>query len=251
MGVTIEAPVNPGAFSLLDRNHQMSNAVIFDFDGVICDSEGLHYQALNTVFNRFGVDIPQEIHWEKYLGFTDLENIEAVNRDYHMGFDDNEIQKQILEKKIVFEQLASKGSIFIDGVAEFITMVIQNDIRIAICSGALRSDIDLMLSGADFRNAFEVIVTADDVTHGKPDPEGYLLALDKLNQDGADPIIQAGHCIVIEDSHWGLEAASAAGMNPIAVTNTYSRDELNSKAKMIVKRLDEITIGDLERIVAV
>jgi beta-phosphoglucomutase len=225
----------------------MLQAVIFDFDGVICDSEGLHYQSLNTIFNRFGVDIPREVHWDKYLGYTDLENIEAVNHDYAMGLDDDEIHKQILEKKIVFDELASKGSIVIEGVAEFISMLIRNKIRIAICSGALRSDIDLMLSGAAFKDAFEVIVTADDVKHGKPDPEGYLLSLDKLNRSGDS--VKASQCVVIEDSHWGLEAAAAAGTNPIAVTNSYSRDELESKARMVVSRLDEITMEDLQQIV--
>ena len=225
----------------------MLQAVIFDFDGVVADSELLHYQALNTIFKRFGVDIPQAVHWDKYLGFSDLENIEAVNRDYNMGLDAAAIAEQIAEKKIVFDELAATDSMIIDGVAEFIAMLTASQVRLAICSGALRSDIDLMLNGADFKDAFEVIVTADDVNHGKPDPEGYLLALEKLNASGRTPI-QAGDCIVIEDSHWGLEAAAAADMNPIAVTNTYSRDELDGKAKKIVDRLDELTMADLRQI---
>ncbi len=223
----------------------MLKAVIFDFDGVICDSEFLHYKALNAVFNRFGIDIPKEVHWDKYLGYTDLENIEAVNRDYNMGLSDEQIQQQIAEKKILFDELAKTDVVIIPGVAEFIDMLIDHRVRIAICSGALRSDIDLMLAGADFANAFEVIISADDVKHGKPDPEGYLMALARLNKDGGQGI-EPSDCIVIEDSHWGLEAAAAAGMNPVAVTNTYPRDELDGKAKKIVDRLDVMTISELE-----
>ncbi|MHC5182041.1 MAG: HAD hydrolase-like protein, partial [Planctomycetota bacterium] len=63
----------------------MLQAVIFDFDGVIADSEFLHYKALNAVFNRYGVDVPKDVHWGKYLGYSDRENIEAVNVDYNMG----------------------------------------------------------------------------------------------------------------------------------------------------------------------
>jgi len=111
----------------------------------------------------------------------------------------------------------------------------------------LRSDIDLMLGGTDFKDAFEVIVTADDVKHGKPDPEGYLQALKKLNVNEVTPI-EPSQCIVIEDSHWGLEAASAAGMNPIAVTNTYPKEELDGKARKIVDRLDELTVDDLHNL---
>lgn len=225
----------------------MLQAVIFDFDGVIADSEGLHYQALNTIFNRLGVDIPKAVHWDRYLGFTDQENIEAVNRDYAMGLDDAAIAEQMAEKKVVFEELAASDSMIIDGVAAFIGMLTANKVRLAICSGALRSDIDLMLSNADFKDAFEVIVTADDVEHGKPDPQGYLMALERLNATGKTPIRPAD-CIVIEDSHWGLEAAAAAGMNPIAVTNTYSSDELTGKAKKVVDRLDALTLCQLQEI---
>ncbi|MCI0498901.1 MAG: HAD family phosphatase, partial [Planctomycetales bacterium] len=159
----------------------MVKAVIFDFDGVICDSEVLHYKALNAVFNKYGVDVPKEVHWEKYLGYNDLDNIAAVSRDYKMGLDDAQIRELIDEKKQIFDELVVKEPIIIDGVTEFIQMLIDHNICLAICSGALRSDIDLMLSAASFADAFEVIVSADDVRHGKPDPEGYLLALNKLN----------------------------------------------------------------------
>lgn len=224
----------------------MLKAVIFDFDGVIADSESLHYQALNTIFTRYGVDVPKDVHWQKYLGYSDRENIEAVNIDYNMGLSESQIQKLIAEKKVVFDELAESGEIIIDGVETFINRLMDADIRRAICSGALLSDIDLMLSGASFKDAFEVVVTADDVKHGKPDPEGYLMVLDKLNQDTQDILPQ--DCVVIEDSHWGLEAATAAGMNPIAVTTTYKRDELDSKACKIVDRLDELTVEDLKAV---
>ena len=225
----------------------MLQAVIFDFDGVIADSEALHYKALNTVFNRYGVDVSKDLHWQKYLGYSDRENIEAVNVDYSMGMDYTKIQTLIDEKKIVFDELVADGSIIINGVSVFIQRLIDSGIRRAICSGALRSDIDLMLGGTDFKDAFEVIVTADDVKHGKPDPEGYLQALKKLNGNEVTPI-EASQCIVIEDSHWGLEAASAAGMNPIAVTNTYPKEELDGKARKIVDRLDELTVDDLHNL---
>jgi len=225
----------------------MLKAVIFDFDGVIADSEALHYEALNAVFNRYGVDVPKDVHWDKYLGYSDHENIEAVNVDYGMGWDDAKVQVLIDEKKIVFDELIVSGSIIIDGVAVFIQRLIDAGIRRAICSGALRSDIDLMLAGTDFKDAFEMIVSADDVTCGKPNPEGYLLALNKLNQNGPAPI-KANQCVVIEDSHWGLEAATAAGMHPVAVTNTYSRSELEQQGRKVVDRLDELTVGNLHNL---
>ena len=224
----------------------MLKAVIFDFDGVVCDSELLHYKALNAVFNQHGVDIPKEVHWQTYLGYSDLDNIVAVNADYDMGLSDDQVQQLIEQKKVIFDDLISKERVIIDGVGEFIRRLIDAGIRRAICSGALRSDIDIMLAGTEFQDAFEVIVTADEVTHGKPDPEGYLLALEGLNQSG-EPV-KANECVVIEDSHWGLEAAAAAGMHPVAVTNTYTRDTLDGKAERIVDRLDELFIEDLQHL---
>ncbi|RKY04781.1 MAG: HAD family phosphatase, partial [Planctomycetota bacterium] len=138
----------------------MLKAVIFDFDGVIADSEALHYDALNTVFNRYGVDIPKEVHWDKYLGYSDRENIEAVNVDYRMQWDNARVQVLIGEKKVVFDELIVSGSIIIEGVSVFIQRLINGGVRRAICSGALRSDIDLMLAGMAFKDAFEVIVSA-------------------------------------------------------------------------------------------
>lgn len=225
----------------------MLKAVIFDFDGVICDSEDLHYRVLNEVFNRYGVDIPRAVHWEKYLGYSDLDNVEAVNRDYAMGLDDAGVRKLMAEKKAAFEARARTETPVFDGVGTFVRMLAANGIHRAICSGALRSDIDLMLEGLDFAGAFEIIVSADDVTNNKPDPEGYRLALDKLNAVTGDAVNPAD-CIVIEDSHWGIEAAVAAGMNPVAVTNTYQRHELNGKAHLVVDRLDHISMDTLRRL---
>jgi beta-phosphoglucomutase len=221
--------------------------VIFDFDGVICDSEDLHYRALNAVFNRYGVDVPKAVHWDKYLGYTDLENIEAVNQDYAMGLDAPGIQRLMAEKKTAFEAMAKTESLVIEGVGPFVQMLVKHGVRRAICSGALRSDIDMMLKGSGFAEAFEVIVTADDVTKGKPDPEGYLLALTKLNSVNSNDI-KASDCVVIEDSHWGLEAARAAGMHSIAVTNTYSHPQLEGKADLVVDQLGRITYEILQEI---
>jgi beta-phosphoglucomutase len=186
------------------------------------------------------------VHWDKYLGYTDRENIEAVNQDYSMGLDAAGIQCLMKEKKALFDDLARREAVIIPGVEEFIRRLSAARIPMAICSGALRSDIEIMLDGAGFADVFEVIVSAEDVRQGKPDPEGYLLALATLNQKGLS--IKAAECIVIEDSHWGLEAALAAGMCPIAVTTTYRREDLQSKARQVVGRLDELHVEDLQKI---
>ena len=222
----------------------MLRAVIFDFDGVVSDSELLHYKALNQVFIEYGVDVPKEVHWEKYLGYSDLENVIAVSRDYDMNFTEDQIPEIVRKKGEIFDELAAKETTIIDGAPQFIDMLKSNGIRMAVCSGVLLSDIEIMLKDSDLAPAFETIVAADHVTKGKPDPEGFLLALSRLNENSNDNILPA-QCIVVEDSHWGLEAAAAAGMHPIAVTNTYPASQLEKYAEKITENLSDLTIEDL------
>ncbi|MBN2512399.1 MAG: HAD family phosphatase [Sedimentisphaerales bacterium] len=225
----------------------MLKAVIFDFDGVVADSERLHYKALNQVFAAKGIQVPEEVHWQKYLGYTDLENVLAVNDDYKMNWSSQEIQQIIELKTAQFHALARTEAPIIDGVEEFVEMLSDHGYPLAICSGAMREDIRIMLEHSGFAHAFSVMVTAEDVEKGKPDPQGYTLALKKLN-DSVDRKIESGNCIVIEDSRWGLQAAAAAGMRRIGVTNTYPKEHLAQFADFVIDRLDKLAIPDLKKI---
>lgn len=222
-------------------------AVIFDFDGVIIDSELLHYQALNQAFGNCDVFVSKEEHWEKYLGYSDIENIEAVSQDYNKGWSAEDIEKIAAEKLVIFEKLVRQQATVIDGVADFIAMLVENGLRIGICSGALLSDIKLMLEYCDFAATFETIVAADHVKIGKPDPQGYLLTLSQLN-DGSEQKILPGECVVIEDSQWGLAAAAKAGMHTIGVTNSYPRETIAGLAEKVVDKLSELSINDLREL---
>ncbi len=106
----------------------------------------------------------------------------------------------------------------------------------------------MVLEEARLRRLFEVIVAAEHVKKGKPDPEGFLLSLQRLNESRENPIT-GKQCVVIEDSHWGLEAAKAAGMHTIAVTNSYDAEQL-SLAEKIVTRLNELGMNDLQQLCA-
>ena len=223
----------------------MLGAVIFDFDGVVADSELLHYRAMNKAFGLHGLSVSKEEHWEKYLGYTDYENVRAVNRDHGMGWDEETVEELVRQKTRIFDEVAAEGAVIIDGVLSFVDMLRQQGIPIAVCSGATRNDIDLILEGTSLAGRFDPVVTADDVKDGKPHPEGYELALRRLNEGGKERIL-AGQCVVIEDSHWGLQAAKSAGMHRIAVTNTYDAGHLEQHAEMVVNRLDEIKMCDLQ-----
>jgi len=118
----------------------------------------------------------------------------------------------------------------------------------AICSGSLLVEIELMLDEAKLRHFFTIIVSAEQVKKGKPHPEGFLLSLQKLNEV-CQPPITAAECVVIEDSQWGLKAGKDAGMHTVAITNSYDADQL-SMAEKVVSRLNELTIADLQQLCA-
>lgn len=224
----------------------MLQAVIFDFDGVITDSEILHFRAFNAVLSGHGFELTKQEYYRDYLGMTDVDCYKALIAEGRLAVEEARIGDLVQQKTRVFEQLARSEGRIIEGVREFLDMLSQNKVPLAICSGALRAEIELILEEADLRRYFDVVVSAEEVKRGKPDPQGFLLALKKLNK-GRKPLIAAECCVVIEDSHWGLQAAQAARMRTIAVTNTYGADQLQ-QADRVVARLSDLTMQDLAQL---
>ncbi|MCX5635708.1 MAG: HAD family phosphatase [Planctomycetota bacterium] len=224
----------------------MLRAVIFDFDGVITDSEILHFYAYNQVLAKYKILITKKDYYTDYLGLSDFDFFKAFS-DKGLLILDGENTRQLLRQKTkIFEKLAKSQGSIIDGVPEFLTMLKQNNIPMAICSGAVLSEIELILEQAHLRSFFEDIVSAEQVTRGKPDPQGFSLTLKKLNEKKRD-LIHSNQCVVIEDSHWGLEAANAAGMHSIAITNSYTAEQL-AMAEKTVSHLSELNITDLHKL---
>jgi HAD superfamily hydrolase (TIGR01509 family) len=225
----------------------MLKAVIFDFDGVIADSEPLHYQAINKTITKCNIQVPKEKYWDDYLGYTDIDCFRAISKDYKLNLDDDMLGDLVNEKFLIFEELVRNRTTIIDGVTVFVKMLKDAKVPLAICSGALAADIELMLDGTEIKNLFDIIISADDVEKGKPDPEGFIKTLARLNENARDQILPA-QCVVIEDSHWGLEAAGAAGMKTIAVANTYPKQNLQEYADLVTERLDLISLDDLKKL---
>jgi beta-phosphoglucomutase len=226
----------------------MLRAVIFDFDGVITDSEILHFRAFNAVLTPYGFQLTKPEYYKKYLGMSDADCFRALIAEGRLPIQEPQIKNLGQQKTRVFEKLARTEGRIIEGVREFLDTLSAAKVPTAICSGALRAEIELILEEAGLRSYFDVIVSAEEVQRGKPDPEGFLLALEKLNEAWPEPIAPEC-CVVIEDSHWGLKAAQAAGMHAVAVTNSYDAAQLKP-ADRIVARLDELTMNDLQRICA-
>ena len=226
----------------------MLRAVIFDFDGVITDTDVLHFRAFNEILASYGIKLTLRDYYREWLGLNDLDLFKMLVSKGQLKVDLQGIDGLIKKKNHLFEELAKTEGRIIDGVRDFLELLRQNNIAMAIYSGSLLSEIELILEEGRLRNYFEQIVSAEQVKVGKPDPEGFLLVLERLNRTRQDAVT-ADQCVVIEDAHWGIEAAKAARMRTVAITNSYDADQL-AMADKTIEHLDELSISDLQELCA-
>jgi beta-phosphoglucomutase len=218
-------------------------AVVFDFDGVIANSEPLHLKAFQQALAQDGIGLTKEEYYSRYLGYDDVGLLEALTRDRELPASGRYITEMVALKGNKLQQMLHAGEVLFTGAARFIREA-AGAVPIAIASGALRHEILEILDGADLRSLFAVIVAAGDTPQSKPSPAPYLLAFERLKEaSGRD--LDCQRCVAIEDSRWGLESARGAGLRCVGVTNSYVADELPG-AELIVSGLDTLTLDALD-----
>lgn len=222
----------------------MFKALIFDFDGVITDSEILHFRAFNAVLEQFDVQLTTKEYYKAFLCFSDVDCYKMLIKQGRLKITQEQIPGLVEEKTVIFEDLAKNEGQLIEGVRDFLSMLAANDIAMGIYSGALLPEIEMILEDAGLRGHFETVVSAEHVKNGKPDPEGFSLALEKLNAKRSERILPE-QCVVIEDANWGLLAARAAGMHAVGITNSYEAKQL-AAAERIVGSLSQLSMSDLQ-----
>jgi beta-phosphoglucomutase len=217
-------------------NGLQADAVIFDFDGVIVDTEPLHYEAFQRLLEPLGLGFSWEEYTETYMGFDDRDAfVEAFNGSKR-GISPLELQDLIERKAILFQEIIRGGINAYPGAVNLIRSIHNSRTPLAISSGALRSDIEPILETLGIADCFDVIVTAEDVAKSKPDPECYRLAHSRLNTFHSLNL-PTHHVLAIEDTPAGIRAAQAAGLQVLAVTNSYPAGQL-SQATAITETLD-------------
>ena len=217
--------------------------MFFDFDGVIADSEPLHLRAYQAVLQADGIDLNKSEYYARYLGYDDVGLFEALAQDRRISLSDQKIEEWVAAKSCIVEEMLSSDAILFPGAAACVRMFAER-VPLAIASGALEPEIEIVLEHAGLRGSFVAIASASDGVRGKPAPDLYLLAMAKLKDRLPDPLDPRA-CIAIEDSRWGLEAAHRAGLRSVAVTHTYAAAELG-KADLIVGGLGELSLSTVE-----
>lgn len=209
----------------------MMKAMIFDFDGTIADTETHHLRAYQQVLLGEGVELCDEDYYASYLAMNDRDCLRTVLQDRSIQIGPEKLADLCSKKADYYGVFLRNHPPFFPGVVAFIReMAVRYPL--AIASGALRDEISFILEGADLADAFVGIVSAEDVTNGKPDPEGFVKALAIINR-GADGTILPAECVVFEDSIHGIVAAHAAGMRCVAIANSYPASSLSQADEVI------------------
>jgi beta-phosphoglucomutase len=201
-------------------------AVLFDFDGVIVNSEPLHFLAFHDVLGAERIELTEDEYYREMIGFDDKGAFRHIFQ----------VRNRPLEPKVLLRLLTRKSEVMMDlirsrkhealpGAAEFIRSL-WRDYPLAICSGALREEIEIMLEGVSLRDCFKTIVAAEDVTVGKPDPQGYLLATKELSRK-IDRELKPAECLVVEDAPTVIRSVKEVGFPTLAVATTYPLEKLS------------------------
>lgn len=225
----------------------MLRALLFDFNGVLVDDEPLHFQLFRKVLREENLELSEEDYYAEYVGYDDkacfAAVLEAAGQDAGVG----RLMRLITRKSAYYQEtIRREGYPFFPGALDLLKEVADSDLMLGIVSGALREEVDGALRQAGFLEAFKVLVTAEDVSASKPDPEGYQKALEGLNALPPLPerLIHPHEVLVLEDTPAGIAAARATGLETVGVAQTYPADRLTG-AGSVVAAIGELSLERL------
>lgn len=213
----------------------MIDTLVFDFDGVIIDTETPEFETLQTIFKRYGVELERSL-WQRIIGggvkrfdpFTHLESL--------IGKEVDRESLRRLQRSRYLDRVAV--SPLLPGVVDYINEARRLGLRLGLASSSSRDWVEKHLSERGLLQSFDVVVTRDDVTNVKPDPELYIVSMQRLG-------VSAMRCLAIEDSLNGLTAAKAAGMYCVVVPNPMTRDMGFDAADLRLNVLSDNRLEDL------
>jgi HAD superfamily hydrolase (TIGR01509 family) len=192
----------------------MHRGILFDFNGVIIDDEPQHCQALVATLAEYDIPLDRETYYRDYLGFDDRECFRFTFARHGKPADQRSLAEAIERKAIHYAGAIRHSMTLVPGALEFVRAAAGEGLVLAVVSGALRREVQLVLETAGVRDHFSVLVAAEDVSACKPDPQGYTRAREALG-------LRPTQCVVLEDSLPGLAAARAAGLRCAALTTSH------------------------------
>jgi beta-phosphoglucomutase family hydrolase len=216
----------------------MNVGAIFDWDGVLIDSSAHHEASWERLAKERGLPLPAR-HFTRGFG---MKNEVVIPKVLQWGDQPELVQELSLRKEAIYREIIlERGISTLPGAREWLEQLHENGIPCVIGSSTHRLNIEVSLQVLGLRDFFASIVSAEDVSHGKPDPEVFLVAASRIDRPPSQ-------CVVFEDALVGIEAAHRGGMKVVAVASTNPFEALKN-ADVVVHRLDELSIPQLEKLV--
>jgi HAD superfamily hydrolase (TIGR01509 family) len=226
----------------------MLRAVVFDFNGVLVDDEPVHLAVFQRVLGEEGIALDRDEYLERHLGHDDRTVFAAVLAERGEPADPGRLARLIARKSSYYQEHVHRhGYPFFPGAAELVAAAAARGWVLALVSGALRDEVEGALAAAGLADRFRVVVAAEDVPAGKPDPAGYLAAFAGMNSRPPLPerLIHPHEVLAVEDSPAGIEAAAAAGFATLALAHSGPPERL-AAAGAVLPAITGLTPADLE-----
>jgi HAD superfamily hydrolase (TIGR01509 family) len=223
----------------------MLRAIVFDFDGVLADSEPTHFVAFRDVLAGAGIALTKAAYYGRYLGFDDLGVFRAVAADSRASWSRDRLAELTAAKAARVEELEREIPVLFPG-ADAVVRRAAARVPLAIASGALGIEIRRVLDRAGLTSSFDAIVAAEDCAATKPAPEPYTRALALLAGRAGAPLPPSS-VVAVEDARWGIQSARAAGLRTVAVMQTYRGEEL-AGADLVIPTIADLDLDALDRL---
>ena len=228
-------------------------AVLFDFNGVIINDEAIHENIIDKLMLDENLQLKRGEFREICLGRSDRTYITELLKRRGRYLTETYLDRLLLGKTQAYqEKIDSLETLPVyDGLAEFIDKIRVSGLKMAVVSGAMRSDIELVLERSGLAANFELIVAGDDFMASKPEPDCYLLAVARLNEKYPDFHLQPIECLALEDTFSGIEAAKKAGIQVAGVTHTYPFHMIQRQANWTVDYFADLELDRVSELCSI
>lgn len=217
--------------------HSLS-AVIFDCDGILVDTEPVHYRAFQEALKPFDLEFDYAEYVRLYIGFDDRDAFGEVFKNSGRTLQPSVLHELMDTKARALQRIIAKGVPTFPGVLELVQELQVLKVPLAVASGALHHEVDAFMRALGIREVFPVIVGADDVTRSKPDPETYQTALERLRDHLGLTELIPRECVAIEDTPTGILSARSAGLFVVGVGHSYPLQDLGESHRAVQSMLE-------------
>lgn len=225
-------------------------AILFDFNGVLVDDEPIHLELMQKVLGDEGLELTEEAYFSRYLGLDDRTCLRRFLEDVGEPAPSDRVARLVTRKSVYYQvRVHRDGFPIFPGAVELVKAASDSGLALGLVSGALRGEVEGGLRQMGIEDRFKILVSADDVERGKPDPEGYRKGLEGLSSRPPlpDRLIHPHEVLAIEDSPAGLEAARALGLATLAVAQTYPPERLEA-ADHVLPSIEGLDLQTLHRL---